>query len=297
MARKGGGKWGSFRILNDGKFISVWTKGHEPAEVMVSKDEGRSWKKISEFTAEVSGFTFISEAREMFRLADDTLLWFGRYDKGSVASGDPYSKTLVRRSTDGGMSWSTPSRFYEAAFESGVTQLPSGKLLAAVRFQRHLRTDPPYNDPDDLVQIMRGGSSSPIVWNSGPFKHVFLLESDDDGETWKEDSFRQLTTAFGQCYGDPVALSDGTVVMIHDTRYGPGVPSGRAMISRDEGKTWEDEAYYMYYGKATSGYSQSVALKDGVILTIAGTTEVGWSWDTCIGRSDLTAIRWKPVKD
>ena len=69
------------------------------------------------------------------------------------------------------------------------------------------------------------------------------------------------------------------------------------MVSHDEGQTWQDEAYYMYYGAANSGYAQSVALKDGVILTIAGTAEVGWSWATLVGKSDLTAIRWKPVKD
>jgi hypothetical protein len=205
---------------------------------MVSKDEGRSWKKISEFAAEVSGFTFISEAREMFRLADDTLLWFGRYDKGSVASGDPYSKTLVRRSTDGGVTWSSPSEFHEWAFEGGITQLPSGRLLAAVRYQRPLRP----GDPPDLKEKTGAG---PGNW---PYKHLFLLDSDDKGRSWT--NFRQLTTAFGQAYGSPVALSDGTVVMARNN------PSGLAMISRDEGKTWQDEVYYTHHGNAVSVHRQ-----------------------------------------
>ena len=72
------------------------------------------------------------------------------------------------------------------------------------------------------------------------------------------------------------------------------------MISYDEGQTWEDEVYYMYFGSATAGYSQSVVLGDDLILTVAATTEhlpgLG-SWDACIGNSDLMAIRWKPVKD
>jgi hypothetical protein len=127
------------------------------------------------------------------------------------------------------------------------------------------------------------------------------LDSNDEGQTW--NNFRQLTTAFGQCYGFPAALSDGAVVVIHDTRYGPGVPSGRAMISYDEGQTWEDEAYYIYapgvVGNAGGiGYSQSVVLADDLILTIAGTTDTGGrvSHAAAIGRSDLTAIRWKPAK-
>ena len=65
------------------------------------------------------------------------------------------------------------------------------------------------------------------------------------------------------------------------------------MISHDEGKTWEDEAYYMYYGKKVCGYNQSVVLKDGVIVTVAGIADAGPPW---VGNSDLTAIRWNPVK-
>ena len=51
------------------------------------------------------------------------------------------------------------------------------------------------------------------------------------------------------------------------------------MISRDEGKTWEDEAYYL---SRTQGM-QSVVLENDVVLTIVQSD----------GR--LEAIRWKPV--
>ena len=39
------------------------------------------------------------------------------------------------------------------------------------------------------------------------------------------------------------------------------------------GQTWENEVYYLYYGLAQSGYSQSVVLDDGTILTVAGTSD------------------------
>ena len=75
------------------------------------------------------------------------------------------------------------------------------------------------------------------------------------------------------------------------------------MISRDEGKTWEDEAYYIYAPGVTTdrgniGYSQSVLIEDGLILTIAGTTDTAGrnSHAANIGNSDLTAIRWRPLK-
>ena len=67
--------------------------------------------------------------------------------------------------------------------------------------------------------------------------------------------------------------------------YSPGVPSARAVISYDEGRTWEDEAYYVYFGPIESGYNQSVALKDGTILTIAS-----------LDYKENMAIRWKPIK-
>ena len=81
------------------------------------------------------------------------------------------------------------------------------------------------------------------------------------------------------------------MVVVYEARYGPGVPCGRAVISHNEGKTWEDEAYYMSYGAMGDGYNQSVVLKDNVILTVVGTFESAPDR----GNSDLTAIRWKPV--
>ena len=67
------------------------------------------------------------------------------------------------------------------------------------------------------------------------------------------------------------------------------------MVSRDEGGTWEDEVYYLYYGSAQSGFSQSVELDDGVILTIGVTSdyENDSAWDSWTGNSDAWAIRWR----
>ena len=70
------------------------------------------------------------------------------------------------------------------------------------------------------------------------------------------------------------------------------------MISRDEGETWEDEVYYLYYGDGSSGFSQSLELDDGMILTVGGIThelESRRRWAGAIGKSELWAIRWKPV--
>ena len=92
-------------------------------------------------------------------------------------------------------------------------------------------------------------------------------------------------------------LEDGTVVVVHDTRYGPGPQSSRAMISRDEGRSWEDETYYLCHGSRASGYTHSGVLDDGAILTLGGTSDradgATGSWNKWVGHADLPAIRWR----
>ena len=281
------------QILSDGTFISLWGSywGGGTVQVMASSDEGRTWKKISEFTPKVPGLKFVSRALPLFRLPDDTLLWTARFDDPN--SDIWYADVPMFRSEDGGITWSKAMKFHDHSPEGGITMFPSGRLLAVLRYQRPRWPE----DPDNLEELTRGGSAT---YNPrSPYKHVFLMDSDDKGKTWK--NFRQLATFYGQCNGFPAALSDGTAVVVRTNGYKPA-KSGVAMISYDEGQTWEDEAYYMYApaaGKAGGiGHSQSVVLADDLILTIAGTTDTGGraSHAAAIGRSDLTAIRWKPAK-
>ena len=63
------------------------------------------------------------------------------------------------------------------------------------------------------------------------------------------------------------------------------------MISRDEGRTWEDEAYYLTFSEP-SGYNHSVVLKDGTILTLASRHDFIAPWGT--KTETAVAIRWKP---
>ena len=170
--------------------------------------------------------------------------------------------------------------------------MASGKLLATIRYQRPLLPD----DPPDLIE--RVGHWYKEAFGKlppNPYKHVFLADSEDEGRSWQ--NLRQLTTAFGQCYGFPTGLSDGTAVVVYENRYPRKDSTGRAMVSPDEGETWNDEVYYVYYGLGTSGYNQSIVLEDDVILTVAGTSDnlEAKSWQDWVGTCDTWAIRWKLV--
>ena len=284
-----------WQILSDGTFISVgggaWGKTSDPLPVRVSKDEGRTWQQISEFKLPPQyDMRFLYH---MIRLPDNTLMC-------GIACRDDYSIAFKKNkkngykytygiqtinafhSSDDGKTWQGPSKVSDYTSEGGFVNLPSGNLLATVRFARGLLP----TDPPDLMNQTGG--------RGYPYKLVFLVDSNDGGKTWSER--RQLTTVFGQCRGYPAALSDGTVVVIHDSRTVlgvPGAPGSRAMVSHDEGKTWEDEVYYLDYSTWGGSYNASVVLEDDLILTIDGTTDRGGSWAAAVGHCDMTAIRWR----
>lgn len=176
--------------------------------------------------------------------------------------------------------------------EGATVLLPSGRVLATMRYQR-------LPEPSDTAEIRKHMGTHPGNKGLDGFKNVFLMDSNDGGRTWSAP--RMLTTVYGQTFGYPAVQSDGTVVVVHDTRYGPGRPGARALVSRDEGKTWEDEVYYLDHTAITGSHSASVVLKDDTILTISASSRVPFSVAPAAQRekdgdtmTDLHAIRWKP---
>ena len=274
------------RLLSDGTWIVVEPGFYEvlrgPAIVWTSTDQGRTWTKRAEIPVQIPlpdgkpGVVRGAE-RTLCRLQDDTLLCAFTVAPEPPISDAPWADVVMHtfRSTDGGRTWQGPAFLGRAASEGYAIALPSGRVLATVRYQRpKLPGDPPETD-------------------SRGFKNVFLTDSEDGGRTWSP--LRQLTSVYGQTFGYPVAQSDGTVAVIHDTRYGPGSPGSRALVSRDGGTTWEDEVYCLDYTVFTGSYTASISLEDGTILTIAGSSQAGNDWAAVKDNTDLYAIRWKPV--
>ncbi len=278
--------WLRFQVLNDGTFVTTGSQNEgSVVKIYASSDEGRTWQLISqievpgEFQKFTETYPNIGVLGLVYRGINDELVCMinahtNEHGKDwSWVSGEP--TLLSYRSTDKGITWQSPSKIMNwACGEGGVARAPSGRLLLAIRYQRPMLP----GDPPDLIE--RTGAAR--IDAKFPYKHLFLVDSLDDGHSWQNP--RQLTTVFGQCYGYPVALNDSSVVVIHTTPYGPGERGSRAMISHDEGRTWGNETYYMTFS-TESGYNQSVALKDGTILTISARDDT----------DPYTVIRWKPV--
>ena len=305
----------SFQVLGDGTFVgaramptsdldtSIWAESpDDPAQVVVfaSGDEGRTWEKLSD--VDNPGGSPVRHPHTLCRLPDDTLL----LPIGSTFR-NPGDPAYVHRSTDGGKTWSGPTGPYgERVFVGGagigpntgpgflggsshevmIARMASGSLLAVIRYHGSVVPQWPLVDPGQHTY----------------YKTVFLADSYDQGYTWK--NFRQLTNVFGQCHGFAAVLSDGPVVVTHDDRYPPGAPCGRAMISLDEGRTWEDEVYFFAFStipRGSAGFSESVVLSDDTILTIAATSDVqrppivqsGVTSKLYIDNTDVWAIRWR----
>jgi photosystem II stability/assembly factor-like uncharacterized protein len=281
-----------WHVLSDGTFISISmasVEAKDPAEVFHSHDEGQTWQKITEIPIEVPGGYAIRYSHWGISRLPDNTVFFGIDLRDESYGGDRYmtgsAVQTFYRSTNGGRTWQGPIKGSESAAEGGIAMLPSGRLLASIRFQRPLM-------PTESAYMRK------VAGTDQGFKHHFLMNSDDGGLTW--GNLRPLTTVLGQCYGYPAAQSDGTVVVVHDSRYPREIDAARAMVSHDEGETWQDEVYYMYFGEGGTSYSRSVVLSDDTILTVGGTStsvETRGSWHAAIGNSYLTAIRWKPLKD
>lgn len=121
--------------------------------------------------------------------------------------------------------------------EPHAMELSDGTILC------HIRTD-----------CYKQGNRAFTLWQS---------ESHDGGRTWTEP--RRLLEPNGGAPSHLLRHSSGVIISTYSYRKAPfGI---RAMISRDEGKTWE-MAGQLYEGKDCDlGYPSTVELKDGSLLT------------------------------
>ena len=134
------------------------------------------------------------------------------------------------------------------------------------------------------------------------FRHVVLGQSPDGGITWERlrpvlDAGGTPLMAHGECNGELLQVPDGRLVLVHQTRYAEGPERARgyyrgrsqlcARVSEDGGETWLPPRYRLLFG---FGYSSSLALDDGTIVTASGAS-LGDNGDP----RRAAVIRWRLV--
>lgn len=141
----------------------------------------------------------------------------------------------MSRSTDGGQTWSPPT-YVSDYTEPALLWLPSGKLLAAFR----------HDSPQQ--------------------PGLSIAESYDMGDTWTTPA---PVTGSVEHPGDLLRLDDDRILLTYGRRQPPyGI---RALISHDDGKTWDQENRIVLAADSASwdcGYPSSVQLDTGEIVTV-----------------------------
>jgi sialidase-1 len=204
--------------------------------VMLSDDRGATWSAPIRAP--------VSTPHGPIRLASGDLLYLGK-DADAMGEG----RIWAARSRDGGRAWTVLGAVPECAgttpknyHEPHVIALPTGKLVGMIRVEQ-LAVERP---ADGLINFS-----------------LFQTESPDGGATWTP------ARPTGVCGSPPHLLrhSSGALVCVYGFRR-PGYGQ-RAILSRDDGATWESDWIIRDDGPdGDLGYPASAELADGSLLTI-----------------------------
>ena len=276
--------WGEpmgFKILRDGDFLVVYEPvggGHRGLYTARSNDEGKTWS-VAMAKLSVAPFTHVSgKDNNVIELSDGTLvmavqLWGGRDESGPKApGGQDAGPAHTLRSTDGGKTWIQRAPICGLVGKSRLISLQSGKLLACVQSIK-----------------------------AGPYNKFYIAESVDGGITWTNprEAFADLkpTTA------SLTQLADGPVVLqfVYDAQPGTSAHNSwysgggmRAVVSNDEGKTWQKQTYILSRIYADGAKSEGWGAYLGDTVELAG----GRLLTTCVGAVGpgprFSAVVWKP---
>ena len=288
-------------IMPDGSFVGASTAGYElwdlerraeaearglearehqhiPGKLLVrsyqlvvirSRDEGHTWDRR---TWIVPGYGYVYGLARGTALEDGTLL-YPVYARRKDRSCD----SLLFRSTDGGETWRLHPAFPRVGSEWAIVEVSPGRLLG------HIRSGYDWGDPEH------------------PLIYALEVWSEDGGLTWTYP----VETQFQGYPNHLLRLKDGRILCTFGYRRKPmGV---RALISEDEGRSWDLEHEYVLRddagtasrqwfpedhgsGSPDVGYPLSTELTDGSILTVYYIT-------TSDATTHVAATRWHPDRD
>ena len=243
--------WGSlsgFRILSGDRFLMMFEPvgaAHRNLFAAISTDLGATWS-VQKAELDMHQFTHVSgKDNDIVELPDGALLmalqvWGGKDAEGAQApASEETADAYVFRSADDGATWRRGGLISHAVGYTRLLRLDSGHLLACV-YKRSTN-------------------------------RLCIVESEDSGTTWSSERGVHVADPGP---GDLTALVDGTVMLQYLFKYDPvreHITHGvRAVISRDQGTTWEDDVHVVAHW-GIGGYGgylpDSLALEDGSVLT------------------------------
>lgn len=207
------------------------------AYVMLSEDGGWSWGLPIKVPISTPHGPILLKNGDIFFLGKEMHRTFSSKDPGEISA---------YKSSDGGNTWTKlgdvpstpemPSRYF---CEPHVVELPSGKLVGAIRLELREQVGDAFNFS------------------------MLMTESVDGGETWSEGK------ALG-FHGSPPHLlhhSSGKLILTYGYRLEPY--GQRVAVSCDEGATWEHNWILRDDGPTSDlGYPSTVELPDGSLYSI-----------------------------
>jgi hypothetical protein len=218
--------------------LATWTDDQVAAEL-------GSWVKLSDDAGETWGAPIrvpVSAPHGPIRLACGALLYLGKGSADMRGAG-----VLAARSADGGRTWEVIGRAPLCAsdldashyHEPHVVELPDGRLLGAIRYQK-----------------------LPWTKDRGTDFFMCLTRSEDGGRTWVTDE----PLGF---HGSPPHLlrhSSGAIVLTYGRRRPPF--GERVAVSDDDGRTWNADWVLREALDDDLGYPATVELGDGSLLSV-----------------------------
>jgi sialidase-1 len=228
------------------KVFAEWTDDRVNALcgswVMLSEDAGATWGLPIRAP--------VSTPHGPIRLRNGDLLYLGKPYGTWTDMGNAI--ITAARSQDGGRTWRTlgrvplyPKTVGDNYHEPHVVELPSGKLIGAIRMENGGGVDL------ERDAGIRGGMS------------IMMTDSDDGGLTWSDP--RPLNF-----HGGPPHLlrhSSGVLVLTYGYRLAPF--GQRVAFSRDDGATWDHDWIIRDDGPdGDLGYPSTVELADGSLFTV-----------------------------
>jgi hypothetical protein len=295
---------GAFTVLDDDDFLLACGGGDNLIRILHSQD-GVEWTERGQIESGLFDAHHIDS--NLLQLRDGTVLLAVNlrlnppWDAPLLSGQSPQ---YLLRSMDRGVTWSSYSAadFWTAVksgeqsvqddgpefvwpgvggtfpgvYETGFLERGNGQMMGAFRF-----SGPPRAWHQSLGASWGELPAEPDA-HGRLFRHVVLGESDDGGQPWH--NLRPILAAddtplmaHGESNGELVELSDGRLVLVHQTRYAESFDAAKggfrgrstlsARVSDDAGLTWRRQRYRLMFG---FGYSGTLALADDTLVTVTG---------------------------